>query len=142
MSRCTGGKREQALHNRERFYLASLRIPKDPQCPIWRLATPSLALSSLNFPSRNLTCKTVRVNVYIAGFRGLPTAGRGAPATIHFARVRQPPERGAARMAAVARGPGAGHAGLCAISRQPVFRVRYLAVARLEPRFLTRRRGQ
>src|ERR1700682_660867 len=42
MGRVKTGQRELALHNRERFYLATLRA--SPQCPIWRLTTPSLAL--------------------------------------------------------------------------------------------------
>jgi hypothetical protein len=37
-------KMSSALHNRERFYLATLRA--SPQCPIRRLTTPSLARSS------------------------------------------------------------------------------------------------
>jgi len=39
-----GQKGNTALHNRERFYLATLQASL--QCPIWRLTTPSLARSS------------------------------------------------------------------------------------------------
>src|SRR5579859_7342419 len=54
-----GGNRKLTLHNRERFYLATLRA--SPQCPIRRLTTPSLARAPC-CPCTNLLCKTVRVN--------------------------------------------------------------------------------
>jgi hypothetical protein len=68
MSRVDWTDLELALHNRERFYLATLR--NGPQCPIRRLTTPSLARSSL-WSARNATMQNVFESMIRQGYKSI-----------------------------------------------------------------------